>query len=72
MVDKHSYTEKEARSIARELLLDVVRPYDYRWVHLPTGETGIDVAYLSTRLEFLEALNVWNKDGKGRWLYVEG
>ncbi len=56
----------------------------YRWLHTPTGagcENEFDQAQFKgsasirfeegrlTRLDLLEVINEWNRQGKGEWVY---
>ena len=45
--------------------------YRYRWQHLPTGETGMREVKCLTRIDFLEQLTAWNRQGGGDWMYHE-
>lgn len=45
--------------------------YTYRWLHLPTGKTGVKVGEFTTPLSFYKALGLWNRMGAGKWLYTE-
>lgn len=39
----------------------------YRWLHLPTGKSGLHRAYFLNHGSFLELLSHWNRDP--RWKY---
>lgn len=45
--------------------------YRYRWQHIQTGRTGLKEIKCLTRLDFLEQLTTWNRQGEGKWLYNE-
>ena len=52
-------------------VIDFKQQFEYEWYHIPTGKSGDNKVRLYTRLEFLEALNTWNKNGGNQWLYTE-
>jgi len=45
--------------------------YEYEWFHIPTQKRGENRLRVSSRLEFLEALNKWNRNGFNQWIYTE-
>jgi hypothetical protein len=44
--------------------------FKYHWLHITTGRTGIGELLFTSRLEFLESLNKWNRLGEN-WKYWE-
>lgn len=47
----------------------VLMKFQYHWLYIPTGGTGICSAHFFNRLDFLEHLAKWNRDP--RWKYWE-
>ena len=45
--------------------------FKYTWIHLKSRVEGYTLQDFNSRLEFLEALNKWNRLGAGSWQYFE-
>ena len=43
--------------------------YQYQCLHVPTGNTTTGEAAFASREKFLEALNRWNRNQPGVWVY---
>lgn len=45
--------------------------FRYHWLHITSGKRGEGEAEASSRQDFLELLNDWNRLGAGNWQYWE-
>lgn len=52
-------------------VIDYKQEFVYEWLHIPSKTGGENKLRLHTRLEFLECLNKWNKNGCNQWIYTE-
>ncbi len=43
----------------------------YRSTHTPTGRTFVFEMEYSSRLQFLEGISRWNRQGDTKWVYWE-